>query len=156
MPDGALALVKTVFNPFGPFKQVGNIEACQFGYVFPVDEKVEGFPVEAVAVAFGAHEAGVEFPAPFLSLGRCVVTLLHLDVFHQPVVAKEIIRYGMVFRFDLQSFRRAVEDVVYGFFGKVLDRHFEVAPVFFANRGNLPKYGRVLIFAKRDDGPVED
>ena len=116
-------------------------------YVFPVDEKVERFAVEPVAVALGALEARVKFAAPFLRLASGVVALLHLDVFHQTLVGEEIVGYRVGLRLDLQPLGGAVEYVVESIFGQILHRGLQAAAIFLAYGGYLPENHGVFVFA---------
>ena len=48
--------------------------------------------VKAVAATLRTGLAGEELPAPALGGGGGILTLLHLDIFQQPVITQEVVR----------------------------------------------------------------
>ena len=112
-----------------PLQQFGDVETRELGYVFAVDEEMQGLFVEAVAVALGAHEPRVEFTAPFLGFGAGILTLLHLDVFHKSLVGEKIVGNLLCLRLYLQPLGRAVEYIGDGLLGEVFHRCAQGAAV---------------------------
>jgi hypothetical protein len=133
-----------------------DVHAAEVGDVLAVDEEVERLAVEASASAFGACGAAEPLAAPFLGARRCVVGLLHLDVFEYAFVGEEVVGGGEGGVGDLEPLVGAVEYVGEGFFRQFAHGCGELVAVFLADGFDLPEYHRVAIFAERGDASVAD
>ena len=113
-----------------------------------------GFFVETSSMALGALYTREKLPCPFLSTCGRLVGLLHLDIFHKPIIGQEIVVGAQSLGFDIESLVGAIHDVVESLFGQQLKGSVECGTMFLANRRNLPKDERVLVLAQRSDASI--
>ena len=108
-------------------------------------------------MAFGADSGFGKLVSPFLSCGRYILFLKHLDILHHSFVSNEVVGRSADQRtFNLDAVVRTVKYFVDGIVRQLLNRSFKSDFVLLHQSGNLPEDHAVLILAQRSDCPFGD
>ncbi len=119
-----------------PSVQVAQFHSRQFGDIFARYAVVQGFAIEACAVAFGTLHRCKKLVCPLLLRRRYFGhLLLHFDVMHNAFVGGEVV--GVVAErriFHLYALFAAVQNLVQRLVGNVGNRRFQRKAISFGNR----------------------
>ena len=118
--------------------------------------EVKSYLVETLTFTFRTYRHRVEFAAPSVGLAAGIFIILHLDIFHQAVIALRIVREAHRLIFDVQWIVCAIQDVVDAIIGEVCYRVFKSMLIVPADGIELLEYQRIAILAKGGDASIID
>ena len=155
--DALLLGVEMLLDVEHPVIKLADVHRGKLVYVLVMDAEAQCLAVEPRPATVGTDGRAGKLFGPFLLGGGCVAVLEHLYVLHQPFIGGEVVGRSMEQRtLYLDSLIRAVEYLVDGLFGQLVDRSLQRRFILLQQRVDLPEYHDVLILPQRDNGSFID
>ena len=154
--DGSLRWRELFLQSVDPLGKLGDVHRGRLGDVLAVDEVMQRFLVQALALTLGADGGADEWCGLFARRGGLVVAfaLHHGDVFRHALVGVGEAGVAEPRRRDGHRLFGAVDDFVHRLFGKVLDGRLERCAVSLAEGLYLSEDECVFVFPERRDAPL--
>ena len=154
--DGSLRRRELFLQAVDPLGKLGDVHRGRLGDVLAVYEVMQRFLVQALALTLGTDGGADEWCGLFARGGGLVVAfaLHHGDVFRHALVGVREAGVAEPRRRDGHRLFGAVDDLVHGLFGEVLDRRLERRAVSLAEGFDLSEDERVFVFPEGHDAPL--
>ena len=122
-----------------------------------MDTEVKRLLIQLRPLTFRTNRSFSELFRPFLSSGRSVFLLQHLDILHNSFIRYKIVgrsTYQWAFYFD--TFIRTIQNFINSIIGQVFYRSLQWRIVLLQQSTDLPENHRILIFTQRSYCPFID